>query len=273
MSKTKFKTKPRKFTSWSNSRWNDYAQCPARANYKHNLKLQEPKSGYMDRGIEIAKMEEAFFKGDLKTLPVWPSKSKVESPGMVPDDPATWPKYTGKAADAKRDGLAIHPAIAPMLKSAKKQKDMFCEENWGFSKTWQVVDYFDWNNCWLRVKVDVGWGHLSKDNIVHLRDNKTGKFSEYEVEKYMEQLNLYAAAGAARFPHVEEFHVQLWFTDLGVAYPEQPKVITRKEALALQKRFTKQVQPMFNDERFDPTPNNKCRWCHFRADNGGPCKF
>lgn len=264
--------KPRQFTSWSNSRWNDYAQCPARASYKHLQKLPEPKSGFMDRGIEIAKMEEDFFKGKARTLPVWPNTvTKVISPSMVPDDPATWPKWNGKVADAKVDGLAIHPKVAPLLKAAKKQPDMFCEENWGFNNKWEVVDYFDWTNCWLRVKVDVGWG--IDGDVAHLRDNKTGKFSEYEVEKYMEQLNLYAAAGAARFPHITEFHVQLWFTDLGVVYPEQPKVITRKEALALQKKFSKQVQPMFNDTRFDPSPNNGCRWCHFRKANGGPCAY
>lgn len=263
--------KPKPFTSWSNSRWGDYAQCPLRAHLKHIQKLQEPKTGYMDRGIEIAKMEEDFFKGVIKTLPVWPRSDKVESRGMVPNDDATWPKWNGKVADAKKLGLAIHPGIAPKLKEAKKQKDMFCEENWGFSKDWKVVDYFDWANCWLRVKVDVGWGNTTTD--IHLRDNKTGKFSDYEVEKYMEQLNLYAAGAVARFPHVERIHVQLWFTDLGIAYPPEPLVISRKEALALQKRFTKQVQPMFNDTRFDPTPNSKCRWCYYRKENGGPCKF
>lgn len=266
-----FKTLKKRFTSVSNSRWNDYAQCPARAHYKHIQKLPEPKSGAMQRGIEIAKMEEAFFKGEIKTLPVATSKEKVESPGMDRDDPSTWPKWTGDVKQAKKDGIAIHPNVAPLLKDAKKQKDLFCEENWGFDKSWNVVDYFDWNNCVLRVKVDFGWGNTT--DVVHLRDNKTGKYSDYEIEKYMDQLRLYAAGGAARFPHAQEFHVQLIFTDLGVTYPEKPLVITRKEALTLQKKFTKQFQPLFNDTRFDPTPNRGCRWCHYRKANGGPCKF
>ena len=266
-----FKTLKRKFTSWSNSRWNDYDQCPARAHYKHIQKLPEPKSLPMDRGAEVAKMEEAFFKGQISTLPVWPNRDKVGTIGDK-DRPETWPKWDGNAANAKKNGLAIHPNIAPTLRDIKKKKDMFCEENWGFDKTWKVVDYFDWNNCWLRIKVDIGWGAMT-GNVVHLRDNKTGKFSEYEVEKYMEQLRLYAAGGAARYPHVEEFHVQLLFTDLGIAYPPVPLVISRSEALKIQKDFTKRVQPMFNDTRFDPKPNNKCRWCHFRKENNGPCKY
>lgn len=267
-----FATKPRQFTSWSNSRYNDYAQCPARAHYKHIQKLPEPKSIYMDRGIQIAIIEEKFFKGELRTLPTHKGRDKVMGVGNHQTPEKDWPKWDGNLAKAVKNGLAIHHVAVPWLKEAKKQKDMFCEENWGFSKTWQVVDYFDWNNCWLRVKVDVGWGHLTS-TIVHLRDNKTGKYNEYDIEKYMEQLRLYAAAGAARFPHVTEFHVQLWFTDLGLQYPVEPLVITRAEALKLQKKFTKQVQPMFNDTRFDPKPNNGCRFCHFRKSNNGPCKY
>lgn len=267
-----FKTKLRQFTSWSNSRWNDYALCPLRAHLKHIQKLPEPKSIYMDRGIQIARIEEAFFKGELKTLPIWPKAGKVEMSGDK-EDPSTWPVWDGNLAKAKKLGLAIHKAIAPLLVAAKKQKDMMCEENWGFDKNWKVVDYFDWKNCHLRIKVDVGWG-AATGTICHLRDNKTGKYNDFDVEKYMEQLRLYAAGGAARFPHVQEFHVRLWFTDLGIEYPaEGPLVITRKEALTLQKKFTKMVQPMFNDTRFDPTPNRNCRFCHYRKSNGGPCKY
>jgi len=271
-----FVTKPKKFTSWSNSRWNDYAKCPAYAHYKHIQKLPEPKSPAMDRGIQVAKMEEDFFTGKLKTLPVWKGTGKVESP--TPEEAKeqgftmAWPLTAAIAASL---GIAIHPALAPKFKEIKKQKDLMVEQNWGFDRNWNEVDYFDWTNCWLRVKVDVGWGANKKGSTVcHLVDNKTGKFSEYDNEKYLEQLNLYAAAGAAKFPWIEEFHVQLYYTDLGITFPATgPKVITRAEALALQKKFSKQVAPMFNDERFDPKPNNGCRWCAFSKAKGGPCKF
>lgn len=230
------KTVMKGFTSWSNSRRGDYEQCPAKAHYKHIQKLPEPKSAPMQRGIEIAQLEEDYFKGKLRTVP-----------------------------------KEIHKLIAPLFRFAKKQKDMFAEENWGFDKNWKPVDYFDWKNCWLRIKVDVGWGFLG--DVIHLRDNKTGKFSEYAVEGYMDQLELYAAGGAARYPHVKEFHLQLWFTDLGIVYPEEPLVVTRAEALAMQKKNNKRIIPMFNDTRFDPKPNNKCQWCHYRKSNGGPCKY
>lgn len=264
-----FKTLKKKFKSWSNSRWGDYARCPAYAHYKHIQKLPEPKHPAMARGIAVANMEEDFFKGKLKTLPVWPSKNKVESadPGSA--------KWTGNVAQAKRDGIAIHPNLAPLFKAIKKASGLIVEENWGFDVNWEQVDYFDWDNCWLRVKVDVGWTvSKGKKLIVHLRDNKTGKYSEYQIEDYMRQLRIYAAAAATMYPDADEIHVGLHFTDLGIEYPEAgPLVITRAEALKFQKEWSKTVKPMFNDTRFDPTPNNKCKWCHYRKDNGGPCKF
>ena len=260
------KTKPRQFTSWSNSRWNDYAQCPARAKYKHLDKLPEPKSAPMARGIEIALIEEGFFKGDIKTLPVWPRRDKVTSP------PGEFPKWDGNLAKAKKNGLAIHPAIAPLMVAAKKQKSLMVEQDWAFRKDWSLTTWNDWTGCWLRVKIDVCWEE-DGDTLI-IVDNKTGKYSDYDVEKYLEQLRLYAAAGAARFPHIKTFKVRLWFTDLGIQYPENEFMeITRAEALKLQKKFTKQVQPMFNDTRFDPTPNRGCHWCHFSKANGGPCKY
>jgi len=263
-----FKTLPKKFTSWSNTRWNDYAQCPARAHWKHIDKLPEPKSAPMARGIEMARIEEAYFKGELKTLPVWRRFGKVESPKGI------FVQWEGNLKQAERDGLAIHKDLVPLFQKVKKCKDLIVEDTWAFRKDWSVTSWDDWTGCWLRVKVDICWGCDSGVKILHIVDNKTGKYNEYDIDKYMEQLRLYAAAGAARFPHILEFHVRLWFTDLGLLYPtEGPLMIKRAEALKLQKKFTKQVIPMFMDTRFDPKPNHGCQWCAYRNEIGGPCKY
>ncbi len=234
-----YKLKPKQFKSWSNSRWNDYAKCPAYANYKHNLKLPEPKSEPMERGAAIAKMEEDYFAGNLSL----PKLKQI-----------------------------VHTNVIGDLTSAKKEKTLFYEAAWGFDKDWKPVDYFDWTNCWLRVKVDFGW-QADKGLVIQLRDNKTGKYNERDVEKYLQQLDLYSAAGASMFPTAERFETQLIYTDLGIRYPQKPTIVPMAEALAAQKRWTKRVQPMFNDKRFDPKPNQGCRWCAFSASKGGPCKY
>lgn len=233
-----FKLKPQQFKSWSYSRYTDYAKCPAYANYKHNLKLPEPKSDAMDRGIQIAKLEEDFFAGNA-------SLAKLKQ--------------------------AVHPNVVKDLADAKKQKTLFFEEQWGFDFGWNETGYFDWNNCKLRVKVDFGW--QSPDGIVHLRDNKTGKYNDYDVEKYLLQLDLYRASAAARFPTAKGFTSQLIYTDLGIRYPQEPLPVTMVEAKKAQKQWDKRIKPMFADTRFDPKPNRGCAWCAFSKSKGGPCKF
>ncbi len=231
--------KPEKrFKSWSNSRWNDYAQCPQRAMFKHLDKLPEPKSEPMERGIFIAKQEEAYFKGEARNVP--------------PD---------------------IHPNLKPLFREIKKKPGLIVEENWGFNVKWEQVDYFDWDNCWLRVKVDVGWYGKA---VLSLRDNKTGKFRQEDQQggKYDEQLQLYSAAGIVMYPEATKIETGLIYTDLGIQYPQgAPTVVTPGEAKKLQAAWSKKVAPMFADRRFSPRPGNYCRWCHYRKSNGGPCKF
>lgn len=234
-----FKLKPKQFKSWSYSRYTDYARCPAYANYKHNLKLPEPKSDAMARGIEIAKIEEDFFGGKVK-LP------KLKT--------------------------VVHPNVVGDLANAKKQKTLFFEQNWGFDLKWKETDYFDWTNCALRIKVDFGWQDLDT-GIVHLRDNKTGKYNDYDVEKYLLQLDLYRAGAAARFPNAKGFTSQLIYTDLGIRYPQEPLVVSMAEALKAQKQWDKRVKPLLNDKLFPPKPNKGCGWCAFSKSKGGPCKY
>jgi len=238
---------PKQFTSWSNSRWNDYQQCPAKAKFKHLDKLPEPKSPQMERGIYIALQEEDYFLDKVKQVP--------------PD---------------------IHKNLVPEFKRIKKPakgKELMVEQNWGFDRNWNVVDYFDWKNCWLRIKVDVGY--LLKGVELHLYDNKTGgadkstgKLRESDREKYEEQLDLYRAGGIARFPQVQTLATKLIYTDLGVTYPfDGPLMSTAAQAIKSQQDWSKRVRPMFNDTKFNPRPGYYCRWCHYRKSNGGPCKY
>lgn len=266
-----FKVEPRQFESWSNSRWNDYAECPARANYKHLLKLPEPKGAPMLRGIEIAKQEEDFFLGKSKKMPeVHPDtaklfKSIMKGGKVAPEIVPATPEPVGRG---RRTATRAAPG-----------KLLLVEQNWGFDRDWKPVDYFDWKNCWLRIKVDIGF--IEGVRVVHLYDNKTGgadkrtgQLRMESREKYEEQLDLYRAGAAGRFPDAEEFHTMLIYSDLGVTYPaEGPLVSTRAQALESQKAWTRKVQPMFNDKLFKPRPGNYCRWCHFRKSNGGPCRF
>lgn len=244
MAQPKFKTykprsnAPRQFTSWSFTRYNDWRRCPAFAKYKHLDKLDEgPKNEAMQRGADIAKASEDYLKGVLKRLP--------------------------KELQTFKDHYAFF----------RKQKTLVVEENWGFDANWNPVAWNDWNNCRLRVKIDIGYQYL-EDNSFNIRDGKTGKFNDFKNEEYLLQLELYAAAGVAMYPTVDELTTQLLYTDLGITFPkEDPQVWSRKEALAAQKKWDKRIKPMFADRTFAPRPGKYCQWCPFRSSNNGPCRY
>lgn len=226
-----------RFTAWSYTRYSDHKKCPLFAKLKHLDKVPEgEKSPAMIRGGEIAKKSEDFLKGKLRAVP----------------------------AELK--------SFAEDYRWFKQQPNLFVEETWGFNNSWSPVAWNDWNNCWLRVKIDVGY-HSLKANVIVIRDGKTGKFRERDKDGYMLQLELYAAGAIVMAPNAKMVDVALMYTDLGIQYPDTPHTYTAKEALALQKTWDKRVKPLFNDTKFPPRPGDYCQWCPYSKAKGGPCKF
>lgn len=221
--------------AWSFSRWKDFDKCPLYCKLKHVDKMKEPPSPAMERGADIARKSEGYFNGVIRNLP---------------------PEFKPLAED---------------FKFLKKQKTKFYEEQWGFNLRWEPVAWNDWDNCWLRAKIDIGY---TEGSVVHIRDGKTGKFREQQTQDYVMQLSLYAAAAAAKFPRAESFTTQLLYTDLGIRYPDPtPMQYTRREAIALQKEWTSRVKVMLNTKTFKPKPGDACRWCAFAKSKGGPCPY
>lgn len=222
--------------SWSFSRYNDYVKCPLRAKLKHIDKMKEPPSLPMQRGAAIATASEHYLK-----------------------------KKTNRLATE----LA---SFSEEYKWLRKQPTLFVEEMWGFDAAWNPVAWNDWNNCKLRVKVDIGW--QTDDGGVHIRDGKTGKFREEKNVEYVEQLELYTAAAISQFPTATYITTELWYTDQGMSYPEkEPMETTPEKATGLQKEWDKRVKKMLADTTFKPKPSSECRWCSFSSSKGGPCKY
>ena len=223
--------------SWSFTRYSDWNRCPAFAKYKHLDKLPEPKSDAMLRGQKIAQASEDYL---------------LKRTNRLAKELATFKDH---------------------YKFFRAQPSLVAEENWGFDAQWNPVPWDDWNNCVLRVKIDIGYQWL-EDNSFNVRDGKSGKFNEYKNAEYELQLDLYAAASIARYPDSKLVTSQLLYTDLGITYPdEEPTVYTAKEAKAAQKAWDKRVKPMFADKTFAPRPGKYCSWCPFSKSKGGPCKF
>lgn len=258
----KYDKKEVRFTSWSYSRYRDYKKCPYFAAQKHLHKVSEgPDSPAMARGSAIGAMAEDFTTGVLKRLPQELSLFREQF-------------------------LAVQKM---------KMRNVWVEESWCFTADWLPVthefpktpagdmawnkfgemDWTAWRSIWLRVKMDL-CGIDQPTNVLVPVDHKTGKYREYELASYLEQLEIYALGGMLKFPQVEGASPRLWFLDEGLEYPQaigDEIYYSRADIVLLKKKWDKNVQPMFADTTFRPRPNDKCRWCAYSSAKGGTCKY
>lgn len=233
----------KQITAWSFSRYNTYRQCPYKAKLKFIDKLTEPSTPALERGSQIHQLAEDYLKGKLSRLP----------PEL---------KAFGETFRALRK------------RYQKMVSGMTVEDTWAFTKEWDQTTWNDWARCWVRIKLDCA--HEEPGDVLIIRDWKTGKFRLPKVEEYVEQLELYALAALLLFPHLKEVCPVLDFLDEAIEYPrpeDEPLIFTPADIPRLKKLWAKRVKPMLADKRFAPRPNDLCRFCHFRAANGGPCKY
>lgn len=226
-----------KVTAWSYSRYADYKQCPAKFKFKHLMRLPDPGSPAMQRGNDIHAMAEKYVK--------------LRGKGKIP------PELKNVAVELEHCRKA--GAIA--------------EQAMGFHDDWQWTGQPHWFDrglsrpVWFRMKMDVAVSYEDCTGLVG--DWKTGK-------KYFsneEQIELFGAAALMRFPKWKEVDCRLWYTDVDADDNEIQRVYTVTDGAKIRRDWEKRVLPMFNDRRFAPTPNDKCHWCAFRKEAGGPCQF
>lgn len=237
-------------TSWSFSRYSDWRTCPLKAKLKHIDKISEPPNPAMQRGNDIHQMAENYVKGTLARLPAELSKFKQD--------------------------------FMDLRKRYKAKKEpMIVEDQWAFTATWEETRWNDWANCWLRIKLDVA--HY-EGNVLYKTDWKTGKYSDYKVTEYNEQLELYALAAilmSARADVVVRPRIG-WLDEGFYTHPTDKAGVeveyTKDDEARLKKEWLRRVTPMMKDTRFAPKPNATCKWCFYGQAGkakGGPgiCKF
>lgn len=236
----------KRITAWGPSRLNDYDSCPAKAKYKHVLRLKEPGSEAMDRGNEMHKSVEAYIRDHRQDLhPELKGKKKFK-------------KYLNE------------------LRAEYKLGRVKVELELAFDRSWKPCEWFA-KDTYVRIKVDCL--RLSKDGkTVEVIDWKSGKYhTAAEKPEYMGQLDLYAVAALVAFPQVEKALPSLYFMDHEEVMAEDEDgntvLLERKKLVLRQKYWDKRAKPMLTDSLFPPRPGKACRWCHFSANKAGPCEF
>ncbi len=233
---------PNKITSWSFSRYSTYKLCPFKAKCAFILKIKEPGNKAMQRGALVHDSARDFIFGITKTVPV---------------------------------ELEHFKDLFKQLQQRYKLKinGMTVEQTWAFTKDWQDTVWNDWDNCWVRIKLDCAY--QLTDTLLVIPDWKTGKFREEMNDDYVEQLELYALAALLKHPWVEEVRPRLVYLDQSIIYPDpdDPIIFTQDDVPMLKKLWEGRVKKMLSDTVFAPRPNDKCRYCFYSANQNGPCKF
>lgn len=232
---------PQKITAWSYSRYSVYEDCPFKAKCKFVDKLQEPGSSAMDRGSAMHSNAELTITGKMS-----PKQEDIDKAK------AFLPEFKDK----------ILPVFKGDFTTAKKGKPQ-AEQEWAFRSDWSDTSWFA-KDAWCRVKTDLVFWRKTELIIV---DHKTGK----RREGHKTQLSLYALAGFLKFPKIDHISSELWYLDQGK--PHTNESYERDELPHMIEAWEERTHPMLNDTTFVPKPSHGCTWCHFRKENGGPCKF
>ncbi len=218
-------------TFWSYSRFQLWEGCPLRYAFRYIHKLEEPDNRAMVRGQEIHSKSEHYLLGDIKGIP-----------------------------DELRTFREEYAAIRKLLTTP--------EVSYTVTKTWQQTHPTDWDNAWLRGKIDI---EIVDGKELTIIDVKSGK----EYPDHEHQADIYGLLGLIFWPTVPRIDFEYWYVDSGDV---GRYAFERAELRGLKAKWKKNVAPMLKTKRFEATPSeNACHFCAFRSDrklkNGedGPC--
>lgn len=217
--------------AWSYTRYSVGSKCLLKYALKFIHKLKEPDSYALERGTEVHAQGEGYLKGTIHGVP---------------------------------DAYHVFSDEMKAIKSA----GAIAEESWTLTKTWQPTQWDDWDNAWLRAKIDV---HLIDGKTLDVIDFKTGR----QRDEHEEQTELYALTGFCVYPKVQTIDTEFWYVDSGDVGDFSYK---RSQLRGLKAKWRKRIKPILEAKVFPPQPSEEgCKWCPFRSDkklrNGeaGPC--
>lgn len=164
--------------------------------------------------------------------------------------------------EAKKIG-EFHAALEH-LKTLYADGKVEIEGDWLFDENWDTTNR---ENVWLWSKLDF---FVNAGDKAVVGDYKTGK-SQYKAIEHVQQMQLYAAGAALRYPDIDRFTVELWYLDEGHIKPLE---FTREQALMYVGRFDARARRIFDEKLWRPNPSkHNCRFCPYSPRGNGACPF
>ena len=210
----------------------------------------------------------SFSNSSIKTYEQCPFKYKLTRIDGL-SEPAGPAADRGKLIHSELENALIN---MPMYSEATEYWESFIDElrargakpevEIGLTREWEPCGFSE-SKVWLRGVLDV---LCLNNNTAYVADWKTGKERDYT-----EQLRLYAGMIFATQPQIEVVETEILYVDLKKKVTYAP--IPRTEWPIIQEWLESRIVKIENDDVLAPKPSYNCKWCHFRKDNGGPCRW
>lgn len=227
--------------NWSFSSLMTYESCAYRFALAKIHRLPEPPrppDNPLERGNRIHDHLEKFVKGEVDSL------AGIEARAIV--------KFEDALVHA-RELYAANMATA--------------EQDWIFDRDWNLIDRKA-PDKYLWAKLDMSVTSEDQSMVISV-DYKSGK-SKYKMIEHVQQLQLYVAISALKYPWADEHVAELWYVDEG--HVKQTRS-SRDRALSFVGRYQQRAEKIYQDRLFKPNPTvDTCRYCPFGPRNGtGAC--
>jgi RecB family exonuclease len=233
---------------------------------------------------------EAWSISRLDVFETCPYRAYLQYVARVPQNPLVVPE--GKDEHPLTRGIRVHDAaeeyvkqdillieelasFAEPLKDARQQyrdapETCIVENDWAITTEWKPTGWFS-DDAWGRMKLDLG---LIDHGNRHIRvvDYKTGR--RYPL-KHIQQGQLYGLAAALRYPDIDTFSVEFWYTDLDTNNTLVTEY-SRIKLLIFQEDFNRRAQAMTQATEFLPRASAyACRFCPYGEgrDGNSHCEF
>ena len=151
--------------------------------------------------------------------------------------------------------------LLPKIESWRNLKAV-AEMKFSIDYDWNEVEYTD-HTAWFRGVIDL---YIEQDNTATVLDFKTGKDRDYS-----DQVQTYAAVILSTRPNIDVVDISIAFVDLKKT--TKYKSISRSDLPDLKASLAVRIKTLEKDSIFAANPSGLCRFCHYRKDNGGPCKW
>lgn len=201
--------------------------------------------------------------------------SKIDKLPEPPRDPKNDPLARGSEIHTALEHVVLHGDAVPKVAEAFTKQLLHArtlylegmataEQNWWFDKDWGVCER---PKVWLWAKLDLNVTDEARRVVVSV-DYKTGR-SGYKAIDHVQQMQLYGAAGALKYPWAETIYAELWYIDEGWVKGME---FTREHALRYVGMFQSRADRMMNDQNFRPNPSKyTCRYCPYSPRGTGAC--